>query len=71
MAYATATTTTRFDFLARLRAAGADLAEAWIRHRMYRDTLNQLMELSDRELNDLGLSRADLPRVARQSAQSE
>ena len=68
MAYATASTTSRIDFLPRIRAASTGLFEAWIRHRMYRDTLNQLNTLSDRELQDLGLSRSGLQRAAWESA---
>jgi len=35
--------------------------------RRYRETYNELMRLSNRELNDLGISRADIPTIARQS----
>ena len=35
--------------------------------RRYRDTVNELNRLSTRELNDLGLSRSDIPFVARKS----
>ncbi|WP_343314807.1 DUF1127 domain-containing protein [Brucella sp. BE17] len=35
--------------------------------RRYRETVNELNMLSTRELNDLGISRADIPYVARQS----
>ncbi|MBV2142898.1 DUF1127 domain-containing protein [Falsochrobactrum sp. TDYN1] len=34
--------------------------------RRYRETVNELSQLSTRELNDLGISRADIPHVARQ-----
>lgn len=33
--------------------------------RRYRNTVNELNRLSARELNDLGLNRADIPFVAR------
>jgi len=36
--------------------------------RRYRDTVNELSRLSNRELNDLGISRGDIPHVARQAA---
>lgn len=36
--------------------------------KCYRRTLNELNSLSDRDLADLGLHRADLHRVARESA---
>jgi uncharacterized protein YjiS (DUF1127 family) len=33
--------------------------------RRYRNTVNELSRLSNRELNDLGISRTDIPNVAR------
>jgi uncharacterized protein YjiS (DUF1127 family) len=36
--------------------------------RKYRDTYNELMRLSQRELDDLGINRVDIPSIARQSA---
>ncbi|MEO0676356.1 MAG: DUF1127 domain-containing protein [Pseudomonadota bacterium] len=68
MAYANTHTSSRFDLVARVRAVAADAAEAWARYRTYRETLDQLQELTDRELDDLGLSRWSLKDVARQSA---
>ena len=35
--------------------------------RRYRDTVNELSRLSNRELNDLGISRGENPFVARKS----
>lgn len=35
--------------------------------RRYRNTVNELSRLSTRELNDLGISRSDIPFVARKS----
>ena len=35
--------------------------------RRYRDTVNELSRLSNRELNDLGINRGDIPFVARKS----
>ncbi len=32
--------------------------------RRYRDTVNELSRLSNRELNDVGITRADIPAVA-------
>ncbi len=37
---------------------------AW---RKYRETYNELMRLSSRDLADLGISRAEIPTIARQS----
>ena len=36
--------------------------------KIYRETLRELMTLSDRELNDLGLNRSTIRRVAWQAA---
>jgi uncharacterized protein YjiS (DUF1127 family) len=33
--------------------------------REYRNTVNELSRMSERELNDLGISRGDIPFVAR------
>jgi uncharacterized protein YjiS (DUF1127 family) len=35
--------------------------------RRYRDTVNELNRLTNRELNDLGISRSDIPFVAKKS----
>lgn len=40
---------------------------AW---RRYRSSVRELSRLSDRDLNDLGISRADIETVARQSARA-
>ena len=39
---------------------------AW--SRTFRETYDELSKLSDRELNDLGFSRGDLTRIAREAA---
>jgi uncharacterized protein YjiS (DUF1127 family) len=36
--------------------------------RKYRDTYNELMRLTQRDLDDLGINRVDIPAIARQSA---
>ncbi|MEM9436822.1 MAG: DUF1127 domain-containing protein [Pseudomonadota bacterium] len=64
MAYATAPITSRFNLVASLRGYGAELVEAWAQYRQYSKTYYELNELSDRELDDLGLSRASLKKVA-------
>ncbi len=35
--------------------------------RKYRSTCNELYRMSDRELNDIGISRGDIPFVARRA----
>ena len=44
------------------------LIERYTRYRIYRQTVNELASLSNRELADLGLSRSELRRVALQAA---
>lgn len=59
------------DGVARRPVAGgffAGLREAFRCARMERRTYNELMSLSDRELNDLGLGRGDIADIARKSA---
>jgi len=38
--------------------------------RRYRETYNELMRLTPRELQDLGIARVDIPAIARQSVGS-
>ena len=35
--------------------------------RRYRDTVSEMNRLSNRELNDLGINRGEIPSVARRS----
>lgn len=46
----------------------ADVTETLARRRVARDTYTELAQLGDRELHDLGLTRADLRRVAHEAA---
>lgn len=41
------------------------LQDAWVRMQRRRATRYQLMQLSDRQLQDIGLRRADLDKVIR------
>jgi len=45
-----------------------NLIRSYRNWRRYRQTVNELSRLSDRELNDLGIHRGDIPFVARRSA---
>ena len=45
-----------------------DLMSRYQRWRRYRTTVRELETLTTRELDDLGLSRGDIHRVARQAA---
>ncbi|WP_105434765.1 DUF1127 domain-containing protein [Neorhizobium tomejilense] len=42
-----------------------NIAQKLTTWRKYRETINELGRMSDRELNDLGIGRADIRRVAR------
>ena len=44
-----------------------DFARSWKRYRQYRATVWELNTLEDRELADLGIARADIGRLARES----
>ena len=66
MAYATDTSTQGskgffVDMIASLRERNA-------RRRLYRETLRELGQLSNRELSDLGLHRSMIRRIAYQAA---
>ena len=44
-----------------------NLMDSYRNWRKYRTTYNELARLTQRELNDLGIARADIGRIARQS----
>lgn len=46
----------------------ADIRDSLARRAVYRQTLRELDALSDRDLNDLGLNRSDIRRVAHGAA---
>lgn len=52
----------------RIAALYQDVANRVARYRLYRNTLNELTALGDRELADLGLNRTMLRRVAYKAA---
>jgi uncharacterized protein YjiS (DUF1127 family) len=43
------------------------IVRTYRRWRQYRETYNELMRLTPRELQDLGISRVDIPTIARQA----
>ena len=43
------------------------LVQSYRNWRKYRETYNELMRLSPRELQDLGINRVDIPSIARQA----
>lgn len=54
--------------LAWLKETTHKLADSLEWYRIYRDSAKELERLTDRELDDIGISRYDIPRIAAQSA---
>ncbi len=52
----------------RLSELTASLAQRRAQHRAYRSTVNELSALSNRDLTDMGVHRADIHDIARQAA---
>lgn len=52
----------------RLAGLIAYLREAQAKRRVYRQTVRELSALSTRELNDLGISRSMISRIAAEAA---
>lgn len=48
------------NFLARFTAKWAALAEKFAQYKTYRQSLAELSQLSDRDLEDIGLTRGGL-----------
>ena len=51
-----------------LAALKANLAQRLVQYRAYRSTVDELAMLTDRELADLGIHRADIHAVAQDAA---
>jgi uncharacterized protein YjiS (DUF1127 family) len=51
-----------------LVALKASLAQRLVQYRAYRSTVNELAMLTDRELTDLGIHRADIREIAQDAA---
>ena len=45
-----------------------NLARSFNNWRKYRQTVNELGRMSDRELRDLGIGRSDIPYIARKAS---
>jgi len=54
--------------LARLSTLRNDIAARYARHRVYRTTMAELNALSDRDLDDLGISRSMIRGIAREAS---
>ena len=51
-------------------ALRADLAQRWTRHQLYKTTLAELSQLTDRDLADLGLHRESIRDIAKDAARA-
>jgi uncharacterized protein YjiS (DUF1127 family) len=68
MAYLNTTQTARSGLLARLALLKDGVATAIQQRRVYARTLAELNALTDRELNDLGMSRLAIADIAHEAA---
>ncbi len=68
MAYASAHSTRTAGLLAPIAEVFAAVSAAWARSRVYARTYNELNALTTRELNDLGISRSMISRLAHEAA---
>ncbi len=68
MAYVSSSKASALSFGDRLAEIKTQFAEALAARRVYRQTVNELSACSDRELNDLGISRAMITTVALEAA---
>lgn len=71
MAYVNTTRSTHVSFLDRFAAVVKIVKDAVERRRVYNETLFELSNLSDRDLADLGLSRASISDVAKAVAYNQ
>ncbi len=65
MAYISAT---QNGFADRVRAVIADVLDRATRRKVYRSTVEELNNLSGRELADLGIHRSEIKRIAYEAA---
>ncbi|TYB80980.1 DUF1127 domain-containing protein [Maritimibacter fusiformis] len=68
MAYASHIQGARHGFFGRVDAVVKSFAEARAQRRVYRQTLNELRDLTSRDLADLGIARSEIPFIAREAA---
>jgi uncharacterized protein YjiS (DUF1127 family) len=68
MAYVNSTTLSRRGFFDRFSSVKDIVLAAIRQRRIYERTVAELNNLTDRELNDLGISRFSIPELARESA---
>lgn len=68
MAYANATRTGEWGFIASLNGLFARFGETRRRYSVYRQTVAELNALNDRDLADLGISRSSITSIATEAA---
>lgn len=68
MAYVNSSRAVRVTLADRIAALFTVAREAAARRAIYTQTVRELNALTDRDLHDLGLARADVPSIAREAA---
>ena len=68
MAYVTSNRAASESLIARFAALRADAVEGYRNWRVYRNTLNELNDLSPREMADLGINPSMIRRIALEAA---
>jgi uncharacterized protein YjiS (DUF1127 family) len=71
MAYATDTAAVGFSFGQRFAEFRASVTDQMANARVYRTTMTELQNLSDRELADVGINRGAINGIATQAAYGE
>lgn len=68
MAYLNTSSSAGFGLMDRVANTVKSVKEALHRRRVYNQTVSELRALSTRELNDLGISRSMITRIALEAA---
>lgn len=68
MAYATDTRALGASLAQRLGELRASLADRYAKYKIYRQTVSELANLTDRELADLGIHRSMIGEIAGEAA---
>ena len=68
MAYVNSSRAASFSLADRISGVLAQIKVQIARRAVYNQTVRELVQLSDRELADLGIARTDIPAVAREAA---
>jgi len=71
MTYVNSTRAASGSFQNRLAAVAKHVRAALVRRRIYNQTARELNALTDRELADLGIHRADIPQIALEAARGK